>query len=335
MRTPARRFARALPRGALDADPRFYTTSDAIADLDAVRAAIGAAQVNLVGVSYGTRVALEYLRRHPAATRSVVLDGVVPAELVLGAEHARNLEAALDRAVRALRRRHGLRERFGSPARTPRRPAGPAACSSRSRCPSAIRSTDERARGTLDRARPSPGVVRLYAYVPQLAAMLPLLARRGGAGPPEVLMAQAAMIESLVGEQITLGMQLSVDLCRGRRPCCSVGSRPTRTPLLGTAFVARCSRSARSGRAGRRPADFHAPVRSDRPVLLLSGEFDPVTPPRYGEAGRDAPAERRAIWCCAGQGHNVMRHRLRAAADGGGSSQRPMRRASTRSAWTS
>ena len=55
--------------------------------------------LNLVGVSYGTRVALEYLRRHPAATRSVVLDGVVPPELALGSEHARNLEAARERAV--------------------------------------------------------------------------------------------------------------------------------------------------------------------------------------------------------------------------------------------
>ena len=35
---------------------------------------------------------------------------------------------------------------------------------------------------------------------------------------------------------------------------------------------------------GRRPADFNAPVQSDRPVLLLSGQLDPVTPPRHGEA---------------------------------------------------
>ncbi|HEY5972106.1 MAG TPA: alpha/beta fold hydrolase, partial [Pseudoxanthomonas sp.] len=39
------------------ADPRFYTTTEAIQDLDAVRLAIGAKQVNLVGISYGTRVA--------------------------------------------------------------------------------------------------------------------------------------------------------------------------------------------------------------------------------------------------------------------------------------
>jgi pimeloyl-ACP methyl ester carboxylesterase len=60
----ARRFAAECLEG-LDADPRFYTTSDAVLDLEAVRDAIGAERVNLVGISYGTRVALEYLRREP------------------------------------------------------------------------------------------------------------------------------------------------------------------------------------------------------------------------------------------------------------------------------
>ena len=48
-----------------DADPRFYTTTDYVADLEAVRRRCAVERVNLVGVSYGTRVALEYLRRHP------------------------------------------------------------------------------------------------------------------------------------------------------------------------------------------------------------------------------------------------------------------------------
>jgi pimeloyl-ACP methyl ester carboxylesterase len=32
---------------------------------------------------------------------------------------------------------------------------------------------------------------------------------------------------------------------------------------------------------GSVPADFHSPVLSDRPVLLISGELDPVTPARF------------------------------------------------------
>src|SRR5262249_35746051 len=78
----AARKAAARCLAQLDVDPTHFTTTDAIADLDAVRAALGAERINLVGVSYGTRVALEYLRRHPEHTRAIVLDGVVPPTLV-------------------------------------------------------------------------------------------------------------------------------------------------------------------------------------------------------------------------------------------------------------
>src|SRR6185369_12572641 len=70
-------------------DPRFYTTSIAVQDLDRVRAALGVEQWNVYGVSYGTRVAQQYLRRFPERARSVVLDGVVPPELALGPDIAR------------------------------------------------------------------------------------------------------------------------------------------------------------------------------------------------------------------------------------------------------
>ena len=84
-----------LDEVAQNADPAQYTTTAAVHDLEALRQALGAPQFNLVGVSYGTRVAQQYLRSHPDGVRSVVLDSPVPNELVLGSEFARNLDAAL------------------------------------------------------------------------------------------------------------------------------------------------------------------------------------------------------------------------------------------------
>ncbi|HEY9025837.1 MAG TPA: alpha/beta fold hydrolase, partial [Burkholderiaceae bacterium] len=55
-------------------DLRFYTTTIAMADADAVRAALGAERIDLVGASYGTRAALEYLRLYPQRVRRAVLD---------------------------------------------------------------------------------------------------------------------------------------------------------------------------------------------------------------------------------------------------------------------
>ena len=65
-------------------------------DLDAVRQAIGAERINLVGASYGTRAALTYMRRFPERVRSVVLDSVAGPELVLFLQMPQDGQRALD-----------------------------------------------------------------------------------------------------------------------------------------------------------------------------------------------------------------------------------------------
>jgi pimeloyl-ACP methyl ester carboxylesterase len=296
----ARRFAAACLEG-LEADPRFYTTSDAVLDLEAVRAALGAERVNLVGISYGTRVALEYLRREPGRVRTVVLDGVVPPELALGSEHARNLESALDRHFASCEADAACRGQFGSP-----RGRLDALLAELRESPQQVRYRDPLTDATREdelTAASVAGVVRLYAYAPQLAAMLPRSLAEAAAGRPEVLMAQSRMIESLIGEQIALGSQLSVS-CAEDADRLRVDPADSGT-LMGTEFVEAVLAQCEVWPRGRRPADFNAPVKSDRPVLLLSGELDPVTPPRYGEAVvQHLPNGRHLV--ARGQGHNVM-----------------------------
>ena len=97
---------RRLTRECLDqlpGDPRFYTTSVAVQDLHAVRAALGFDQLNLWGGSYGTRVALHYLKRYPDHVRSVIIDGVAPSDDVLGPDIAidaqQSVAAAFDRCA--------------------------------------------------------------------------------------------------------------------------------------------------------------------------------------------------------------------------------------------
>jgi len=285
----------------LDADPRHFTTSEAVADLEAVREAIGAAELNLVGISYGTRVALEFLRRHPERTRSVVLDGVVPPELALGAEHARNLEAALDANFARCEADAACRDRYGSPRERLARLLEELRAEPRQvqfRDPLTDVQRDEPLT-----AEAVAGVVRLYTYVPQLAAMLPRSLAEAASGRPEVLMAQASMIQTLVGEQFKIGMQLSV-VCSEDADLLRVDPADAGT-LMGTQFVETLLAQCAAWPKGQRPADFKQPVQSDRPVLLLSGEFDPVTPPRYGDAVlAHLPNGRHIV--AKGQGHNVM-----------------------------
>ena len=127
-------------------------------------------------------------------------------------------------------------------------------------------------------------VVRFHSYAPQLFGMLPMLLAEAASGQFGNLMAQSRMLEQLIGEQIYVPLQLSV-MCAEDAPGMRVDPADAGT-LLGTEFVdytlAQCAVWPR----GTMPADFHDAVQSDLPVLLLSGELDPVTPPRYADEVR-------------------------------------------------
>jgi pimeloyl-ACP methyl ester carboxylesterase len=286
---------------ALDADPRFYTTAEAVRDLEDVRNAIGVPQLDLVAVSYGTRVALEYLRRHPDRVRAAVLDGVVPPGLALGSGDARNLEASVNAQFALCEQDAACAGRYGAPREALDRLLGEL----RER-PQPVRYRDP----LTDELREDPlttdtlaGLVRLYAYVPQLAAMLPRTLAEAAAGRPDLLMAQARMVETLVGEQVNDALQLSV-ICSEDADRLEVDPRDART-LMGTRHIETLLAQCEVWPRGHRPADFDTPVRSDRPVLLLSGEFDPVTPPAYGERVlRDLANGRHLV--ARGQGHDVL-----------------------------
>jgi pimeloyl-ACP methyl ester carboxylesterase len=233
--------------------------------------------------------------------RTIVLDGVVPPELALGAEHARNLEQSIDAQLERCSSDHVCARQYGVP-----RQVLAGLLADLRRAPRMVRYQDPRTaepREELLTADLVAGIVRLYAYVPQLAAMLPMTIARAAAGEPALLMAQARMITDLVGEQISFGLQLSVS-CAEDAPLL-IADPADAGSLLGTGFVESIKAACEVWPRGRMPADFHAPVASDRPVLLLSGEFDPVTPPRYGEQVlKSLPKGRHLV--ARGQGHNVM-----------------------------
>jgi pimeloyl-ACP methyl ester carboxylesterase len=282
------------------ADLRFYTTGDYIRDLESVRAAMGVAQFNLAGASYGTRVALEYLRRHPDAIRSVFLDSVAPPELALAQDHARNLEDALEKMSARCRADPACQKRFADPMRTLRELARrrPSSIPVRYRHPNTHEWTEA------PFTQETLGVVaRLFAYAPESLSLLPLLADEAARGRPEAMLAQAEMVLQWVGESLAHGMELSV-LCAEDEPWLRENPADANT-LMGGEFIeyvrAQCSAWPR----GNVPKDFKTPVGSDKPVLLLAGEFDPVTPPRYADQVARTLSNSRTL-IAKGQGHTPM-----------------------------
>jgi pimeloyl-ACP methyl ester carboxylesterase len=283
------------------ADLRFYTTTDAVADLEDVRKALGAAQIDLVGISYGTRVAQQYAMRHPASTRSIVLDSVVPNTLGLGNIFARNLDAALALQFAQCTGNPACKERVGDPreelsklmatlrANPPRvqyRDAG----------------TGEWREDMLTADRVA-GMVRMYAYMPLVATVLPVLIHDANQGHYENLAALARMMQGDMKDAMAMGMQMSV--------VCSedAGSMVARAEdadtLLGNGMTESMAAMCSVWPKGEVPADFHQPLSTDVPALVLEGEFDPVTPPRYGKDVVKSLGNGRLL-VLRGQGHNVI-----------------------------
>ncbi|MCD9085433.1 alpha/beta hydrolase [Stenotrophomonas sp. SY1] len=286
---------------AAKADLRHYTTTDAVADLDAVRQAIGAQQLNLYGVSYGTRVAQQYAMRHPQHTRSIVLDSVVPNDLQLGNIVARNLDEALALQFAQCTRTASCKDKLGDPraeldALLVKLRAQPVTVRYRD-------ATSGEQREDVLRAETVAGLVRMYAYMPAAASLLPKLIHEAGQGRYENLMALAQMLQGDMQDSMAMGMQLSVICSEDRKQITS--QQGDENTVLGNQMAQSLAAMCEVWPKGTAPADFHQPLATPVPALVLAGEFDPVTPPRYGEeVVKHLPNGR--LFVLRGQGHAVL-----------------------------
>jgi len=289
----------------LEADVRHYLSDDAARDLDALRAHLGYERINLVGTSYGTRLAQVYLRAYPDRVRSMILDGVVPTRLVLGSEHGRALDDALARTLARCSEDPACKERF------PDLPAKLADLASRFDRDSSQRLTLTHPRSgreqIMDLNRDGLAqALRMLAYAPQTQALLPMLIDEAAARDvPERIASQLMQSYEQLDAMISVGLEAAIGCSEDWPRWQTMDVTAEEDTLLGPGM--------REGRElicsiwpqGDVPDDFHIPFQSEVPVLLMSGEFDPVTPPRYGdEAAAQYPNHRHLVG--RGQGHGIL-----------------------------
>ncbi len=270
------------------ADVAEYTTSIAVRDLDAVRAALGYDTINLYGGSYGTRVAQHYLRRYPEHTRTVILDGVVPPQMTLGASLALDAQSALQRIFARCVAAAPCRARFGDPDSTFN--ALLAQLKTRAVPVSVADPFTGQTRQIMFDAADLGAVVRLSSYSGEASALLPLALDEAQAhanfNPLAGLMLQ---VTHSLDDLIAFGMHNSV-VCA--EDVADYGIRAADRDQLARTYMGTAQLDALEAICAFWPrgpvdADFHQPLNSSRPVLLLSGSDDPVTPPGYAaEAAR-------------------------------------------------
>jgi pimeloyl-ACP methyl ester carboxylesterase len=288
-----------LPYIATASDLGLFTTTLAVQDLDAVRAALGAERIDLVGASYGTRVALEYQRQFATRVRRSVLDGVAPPDMALPASFSLDNQAALDALVAAC--------------------AGEPACATAhpelhrqfvellQSLPRSVKTanplTGREETFVLSRAM-LLGAVRSALYVPAFAAALPEAIDAAARGDFVGLAGLNAAFSSRKATKLATGMHLSV-VCAEDVPRLATA---TDTPGadFGNEFARFYERLCSGWPRGEVPVEFYGIAKSSVPVLVLSGGLDPATPPRHGERVARAlgPLARHVV--VANAGHGVL-----------------------------
>ncbi len=286
------------------ADPSLYTTAASVRDLDLVRGRLGYEAINLYGVSYGTRLAQLYMRHHGERVRSAILDGVVPLDLVLGESLGADAQRALDALFERCAADDECRTRMPDlGARLD------AFIEELERQPQPVSLSHPRTGETVElelSRQVAAQILRLLVYSPETAALVPLLVDRATAGDPSRFAAQWLMVAEGLGDSINAALSMSVS--------CSED-----VPFFDPAAVAAAAdagflrddvprsleRACEIWPHQTVPAQEKTPLESAVPILLLSGENDPVTPPAFGEQVL-ATLERGRHLVVPGMGHSVL-----------------------------
>ncbi len=262
------------------ADLRLYVTSIAMDDLDEVRAALGYKQINILGSSYGTRATQEYMKRYGKNVRSVILHGVSMTSQFMPGYFAQDTQRALN----------GVLDE----------------CAADKSCPMAFPNIKAEVKAVLERLRKGAvevevkdrgkvasvmlsrdlagEAVRYMLYQSGAASRIPLILHLAAKGNFTPLAEAAIFYRREIVATGANGMYLSVT-CAEDLPWTKAGESKSdeKTTFLGNYRLRQQREACSFWLRGEIPKDYASPTRSDAPALILTGQWDPVTPPVYGD----------------------------------------------------
>jgi pimeloyl-ACP methyl ester carboxylesterase len=278
---PAENLAACAKRLSRTVDLTRYTTTDAARDLNNVRAALSYDQISIVAYSYGTRLAQEYLRHYDKSVRAAMLMGpeapatYVPAGLAREAE--RSLTEVLDRCKADKECATAFPDVYGDLGKLKT-------------------ILNQRGlvlhKGSKDQADDvwiSSGVVasylRMYLYAVSSAASLPrLIHTLANEDKNQEELASIVKWREQFAGAAPWGLYMAIT-CNEDLPF--IDEKKERAlaagTLVGSFRIDQQFAACQNWPHDRISQEFHTPVDSNAPVLLLAGQFDPATPSSYSE----------------------------------------------------
>jgi pimeloyl-ACP methyl ester carboxylesterase len=273
-----------------------YTTDHSMDDIDELRAWLNYGTLDLIGASYGTREIQVFLRRHPEAARSVILDGVAPLAETSYVKHAWRLQQALDELVAECTRDEACSANYPDLA------AMVAALFERVRRDPPSVAVEEAW------LRLGPGEIGyalrglLYGRAGEIPSFVARAARGDWQPFADYYLQRTDWVSGTGGNA---GMHFSVICAEDiSRVSDEEMARETAGTFLGDHLIAGYRRVCDIWPHAKLDPWYWSPVKSDVPALLLSGSHDPVTPPSGADAvARHLPNSLHLI--VPGAGHGV------------------------------
>jgi pimeloyl-ACP methyl ester carboxylesterase len=288
-----------------------YTSAESAADLEDLRVALNIEKWNLLGVSYGTRLALTVLRDHPQGVRSVILDSVYPPQVNLFVDAYANGERARQEVF--------------------------AACAQDEKCAAAYPDLEDHFWQLVAKLNESPEIVtvqlsrqprdfvwtgdRLYGLVFQWMydyrdiALIPHYIDLLWQGEyDDITLLRSALQAELSSLGVHMGLYMSIQ-CGEERPATLALDResllqiyPRLTSLLNHDLWLSDAgdTTCRTWQPDLPPDLENQPIVSDVPALLLSGGFDPITPPAWAELAARTLTQSQTLFV-PHVGHGVIR----------------------------
>lgn len=263
------------------ADLRLYTTPIAMDDLDEVRAALGYSKIDLVGLSYGTIASQVYMRQHPEHVRSVFLVGVAtpnikqPLLFPRSAQHAMDLlftDCTADKTCHSTF--PFLRDEFGVVlSRFNQGPVPVEMINPESK---------EHVQVKLSRSSFVEGI-RLAMYSTDSQRFVPIIIHQ--AYENDYVPFEEAAVHLSPGADVARGVYFTITCSEGV-PFISAKelADETQNTYVGPERVQRHITACKDWPKGNIASNYIDPVKSDLPVLMISGEVDGSSPTWFGES---------------------------------------------------
>lgn len=288
---------------SFDVDLSQYNTENAIRDFEAVRAALGYEQINIYGGSYGTRAGLVYMRMFPDSLRTSVLDSLGPLQIPIGhfgRSAARSFNKTLEECAAQTACAAAYPDLRGDFERLIQMfDDGPVTLS----VPNP--STAEPMTYKLSRNK-VVNMLRLQLYSTQGRAMIPAVIHAAAEGNFLPLLGINAQANA--GNGIYVGLTLNI-VCNEDffRLSPEVLAQDADNDFGGAASHWLWNIACPVWPKYSVEPDYVEPVQSAIPSLLLSGGFDPVTPPSNAEAALEGLSNARHF-AVANGAHTVAFH---------------------------